>query len=109
MRGSTNTSSICELPVSAVKRTATWPVPPVSRPGTAARVSIGRLGFDRSYRAALPHAAAVAQMVENAGTQFDPDVVSALLAIVGAPLTAPVFDSEADLASRVDVAAVITA
>jgi HD-GYP domain-containing protein (c-di-GMP phosphodiesterase class II) len=64
---------------------------------------------DRSYRAALPHAAAVAQMVENAGTQFDPDVVSALLAIVGAPLTAPVFDSEADLASRVDVAAAITA
>lgn len=39
---------------------------------------------DRPYRAALPHATAVAQMVENSGTQFDPGVVTALLAIVAA-------------------------
>ena len=38
---------------------------------------------DRSYRAALPHAAAVAELRRCAGTQFDPAVVAALIAVVG--------------------------
>ncbi len=37
---------------------------------------------DRAYRAALPQATAVAQLVENAGTQFDPELTAALLAMV---------------------------
>ncbi len=37
---------------------------------------------DRSYRAALPEAVAVAELRECAGTQFDPDVVEAVLAVV---------------------------
>ncbi len=37
---------------------------------------------DRSYRKALPYETAVTQMHENAGTQFDPAVVAALLATV---------------------------
>jgi hypothetical protein len=36
----------------------------------------------RPYRAAMRPAAAVAELRENAGTQFDPDVVDALLSIV---------------------------
>ena len=39
---------------------------------------------DRSYRKALPYDTAVAQMRENAGSQFDPTVVRALLATVAA-------------------------
>jgi HD-GYP domain-containing protein (c-di-GMP phosphodiesterase class II) len=38
---------------------------------------------DRCYRAALPHAAAVAELRRCAGTQFDPAVVAALIAVVG--------------------------
>jgi putative nucleotidyltransferase with HDIG domain len=46
---------------------------------------------DRSYRAALPFEDAVAQMHDNSGTQFDPGVVTALLACVEpAPASAPV-------------------
>jgi putative nucleotidyltransferase with HDIG domain len=37
---------------------------------------------DRPYRRALSHADAVAEMCANAGTQFDPRVVEALLAVV---------------------------
>ena len=37
---------------------------------------------DRSYRAALPHDAALAELLQNAGSQFDPEVVQALLGIV---------------------------
>jgi putative nucleotidyltransferase with HDIG domain len=40
---------------------------------------------DRSYRKALPLAVAVQEMRDNAGTQFDPAVVTALLAVVGDP------------------------
>jgi putative nucleotidyltransferase with HDIG domain len=36
----------------------------------------------RSYRRAMPQAVAVAELVENAGTQFDPRVVDALLQAV---------------------------
>jgi putative nucleotidyltransferase with HDIG domain len=41
---------------------------------------------DRPYRAALPAAAAIAELREHAGTQFDPRVVDALLARVQAGL-----------------------
>jgi HD-GYP domain-containing protein (c-di-GMP phosphodiesterase class II) len=44
---------------------------------------------DRSYRSALPHAAAVAELRRCAGTQFDPAVVAALIAVVGARGAAP--------------------
>ena len=37
---------------------------------------------DRSYRAALPHDTALSEMLQNAGSQFDPEVVQALLGIV---------------------------
>jgi putative nucleotidyltransferase with HDIG domain len=40
---------------------------------------------DRSYRKALPLSVAVQEMRDNAGTQFDPAVVEALLAVVGDP------------------------
>jgi HD-GYP domain-containing protein (c-di-GMP phosphodiesterase class II) len=40
---------------------------------------------DRSYRKALPLEVAARELRSNAGTQFDPDVVDALLGVVGAP------------------------
>jgi putative nucleotidyltransferase with HDIG domain len=40
---------------------------------------------DRSYRKALPLSVAVQEMRDNAGTQFDPTVVRALLGVVGDP------------------------
>jgi putative nucleotidyltransferase with HDIG domain len=40
---------------------------------------------DRSYRKALPLEVAARELRSNAGTQFDPAVVDALLAVVGAP------------------------
>jgi putative nucleotidyltransferase with HDIG domain len=39
----------------------------------------------RSYRKALPLSVAVQELRDNAGTQFDPQVVEALLAVVGDP------------------------
>jgi putative nucleotidyltransferase with HDIG domain len=39
---------------------------------------------DRSYRKALSHEVAVARMLDAAGSQFDPEVVAALIAVVGA-------------------------
>ena len=38
---------------------------------------------DRPYRRALGHAAAVAELRANAGSQFDPEVVAALLGVLG--------------------------
>ena len=38
---------------------------------------------DRSYRPALPYEAALAELVSVAGSQLDPEVVNALVAIVG--------------------------
>jgi HD-GYP domain-containing protein (c-di-GMP phosphodiesterase class II) len=38
----------------------------------------------RPYRAALPHEQAVAELVTNAGTQFDPEVVAAMLRVLEA-------------------------
>ena len=40
---------------------------------------------DRSYRKALPVEVAARELRANAGTQFDPAVVGALLDVVGAP------------------------
>jgi putative nucleotidyltransferase with HDIG domain len=40
---------------------------------------------DRSYRKALPLEVATGELRKHAGTQFDPAVVDALLAVVGAP------------------------
>ncbi len=37
---------------------------------------------DRVYRTALSHSVAVAELVSNAGSQFDPEIVDVLLAIV---------------------------
>jgi HD-GYP domain-containing protein (c-di-GMP phosphodiesterase class II) len=37
---------------------------------------------NRPYRAALPHEQALAELVENAGTQFDPEVVAAMIKVV---------------------------
>jgi HD-GYP domain-containing protein (c-di-GMP phosphodiesterase class II) len=39
---------------------------------------------DRSYRSALTPEQAVAELRANAGTQFDPEVVAALLTVVSA-------------------------
>jgi HD-GYP domain-containing protein (c-di-GMP phosphodiesterase class II) len=36
----------------------------------------------RPYRAALPHEQAISELVSNAGTQFDPEVVAAMLRVV---------------------------
>jgi hypothetical protein len=37
---------------------------------------------DRVYRRALPHEQAIAELEGNAGTQFDPDIVAALVAVL---------------------------
>jgi len=50
----------------------------------------------RSYRQAMPPAEAVAELVRCAGTQFDPAVVEALLAVLGVEPAAP---AEAQLAA----------
>jgi HD-GYP domain-containing protein (c-di-GMP phosphodiesterase class II) len=36
----------------------------------------------RSYRKAMPISTAVAELERNSGTQFDPDVVRAMVAVV---------------------------
>jgi HD-GYP domain-containing protein (c-di-GMP phosphodiesterase class II) len=38
---------------------------------------------NRSYRAAMPLPAAIEELRACSGTQFDPDVVEAIIAIVG--------------------------
>jgi HD-GYP domain-containing protein (c-di-GMP phosphodiesterase class II) len=56
---------------------------------------------DRPYRAALPTQTALAELVANAGTQFDPRVVAALVRVVerGEPATAPVDELRAVLSN----------
>jgi putative nucleotidyltransferase with HDIG domain len=56
---------------------------------TAARIlaaadSYDAMTADRPYRGAMPQAAAVAELRANTGTQFDPDVVDALIAVLPA-------------------------
>jgi putative nucleotidyltransferase with HDIG domain len=43
----------------------------------------------RSYRRAMPVAAAIAELVRCAGTQFDPAVVDALVRVIGEPAAEP--------------------
>jgi HD-GYP domain-containing protein (c-di-GMP phosphodiesterase class II) len=38
---------------------------------------------DRPYRSAMPHEAAIAELRENTGTQFDPKIVAALIKVAG--------------------------
>lgn len=52
---------------------------------------------DRPYRSALDHESALAELQRNAGTQFDPQVVSALVAVVQRLQYAP-DDSETGVA-----------
>jgi len=40
--------------------------------------------FDRPYRKALSHAAAITQLTEGAGSQFDPEVVAAFISTIDA-------------------------
>jgi HD-GYP domain-containing protein (c-di-GMP phosphodiesterase class II) len=49
---------------------------------------------DRPYRAAMPRETAIAELVANTGTQFDPKVVNALTKVVaqGAPATVTTTD-----------------
>jgi putative nucleotidyltransferase with HDIG domain len=47
---------------------------------------------DRSYRKALPLEVAARELRANAGTQFDPAVVEALLDVVGAPPEPPAWE-----------------
>lgn len=56
---------------------------------------------DRVYRAALPKSVAIGELADNAGSQFDPQVVAALTAVVdhGEPLRATSDDVRALLAS----------
>ncbi len=44
---------------------------------------------DRSYRRAMSHDDAIAELKRNAGTQFDPEVVVALIDVVGSEAPAP--------------------
>ena len=39
----------------------------------------------RSYREAMPLSVAISELIDNAGTQFDPQVVETLLRLVGQP------------------------
>jgi putative nucleotidyltransferase with HDIG domain len=50
----------------------------------AAADSYDAMTADRPYRGAMPQAAAVAELRANTGTQFDPDVVDALIAVLPA-------------------------
>jgi putative nucleotidyltransferase with HDIG domain len=45
---------------------------------------------DRAYRKALPHEAALGELLSGSGTQFDPTVVEALIEIVRVPERAPI-------------------
>jgi HD-GYP domain-containing protein (c-di-GMP phosphodiesterase class II) len=51
---------------------------------------------DRPYRKSLGHHAAVAELLANRGTQFDPTVVDALLDVIGRPALAPPVAKAAD-------------
>jgi HD-GYP domain-containing protein (c-di-GMP phosphodiesterase class II) len=50
---------------------------------------------DRPYRAALPLAEALGELVAHRGTQFDPEVVDALVAIHADEVAAPADAKEA--------------
>jgi HD-GYP domain-containing protein (c-di-GMP phosphodiesterase class II) len=54
----------------------------------AACDALSAMTTDRSYRRAMPREAAREELVRHAGTQFDPDVVPALLRVMEQPATA---------------------
>jgi HD-GYP domain-containing protein (c-di-GMP phosphodiesterase class II) len=58
-------------------------IPPASRIVSACD-AYNAMTTDRSYRAALTPGVAVAELRANAGTQFDPTVVEALVRVVDA-------------------------
>jgi len=53
----------------------------------AASDAFNAMTTTRSYRKAMPLSAAIAELDDNAGTQFDPDVVAALLTVAAVPLS----------------------
>jgi putative nucleotidyltransferase with HDIG domain len=57
---------------------------------------------NRPYRDAMPREAAVAELIANAGTQFDPEIVAALIRVVeqGEPVATTADEVRAVLASR---------
>jgi HD-GYP domain-containing protein (c-di-GMP phosphodiesterase class II) len=57
---------------------------------------------DRPYRSAMSSDDALTELLANAGTQFDPDVVAAVSTVIerGAPVTSPADGVRAVLASR---------
>jgi putative nucleotidyltransferase with HDIG domain len=57
---------------------------------------------NRPYRDAMPRQAAIAELIANAGTQFDPEVVAALVRVVenGEPVATTADEVRAVLASR---------
>jgi HD-GYP domain-containing protein (c-di-GMP phosphodiesterase class II) len=55
---------------------------PVAARICAACDAFNAMTTDRSYRKALPLQVAIAELRGNAGTQFAPDVVDALIAVV---------------------------
>jgi putative nucleotidyltransferase with HDIG domain len=55
---------------------------PVAARICAACDAFNAMTTDRSYRKALPLSVAIAELRDNAGTQFAPDVVDALIAVV---------------------------
>lgn len=62
----------------------------------------------RSYRKAMPLAAAIAELIENSGTQFDPAVVDALVSVVGETEASEIETGAGTEAADVDVDAVAT-
>lgn len=56
---------------------------------------------DRVYRPAMSHEAAIHELIDNAGTQFDPDIVVTVVSVTGdgRSLTPPVAEIRALLAS----------
>jgi HD-GYP domain-containing protein (c-di-GMP phosphodiesterase class II) len=48
---------------------------------------------DRAYRKALTHEAALTELLENSGSQFDPAVVDALLQVIEGNTTQETVDS----------------
>jgi HD-GYP domain-containing protein (c-di-GMP phosphodiesterase class II) len=77
---------------SPARRSRSAPVPPTPPPlapiPLGARVIFVADAFDamtsnRLYRAALSHVEALAEVERCSGTQFDPDVVTAFLAVIG--------------------------
>jgi len=58
----------------------------------------------RSYRKAMPFSVAIAEMIDNAGTQFDRQVVDALVRVAGQPARVPVDVVGQSAAASVDAA-----